>query len=143
MLGYHYPIEYLRAALSAAPALRTLTLESARLTFDAFFDGDYWIQIISEALPHLEHFRFHFSFLDVQGTKYVSMDSILAPFRTTYWLEKKKWIAFCSCYLRSGPESPAEINIYTKSMRHTLKEHFHCSALTLANQSLQVSIIIL
>jgi hypothetical protein len=77
-------------------ALRHLKLISRKREFDSMFDGCHWQKIIQIKLPYLDKFEFFFSYLHHQGHNLINLESVIAPFRASFWLVDKQWFVSCA-----------------------------------------------
>ncbi|CAF4121460.1 unnamed protein product, partial [Adineta steineri] len=79
--------------LSWTPTLIHLELVFHRDLFDSALDGYRLEQIIKNKLPLLSQFTFFFSYKYFSQPKNTpnSIKTIIAPFRTPFWLEEKRW----------------------------------------------------
>ena len=103
--------------LSQTPSLRHLKLTSYE---DFVIDGSRWEQLIKTKLPALNNFEFYMDlYLSrlVDDTPKLVIDEIIAPFRSPFWIEEKRWLVTCSwSYTRETGEmytSPICISKYT------------------------------
>ncbi|CAF3384278.1 unnamed protein product [Rotaria sp. Silwood2] len=63
-------------------------------TDSSLFDGYEWECFIETQLSRLKQFEFYFSRFALSNENYMStMRSLIAPFRTPFWLENKHWTA--------------------------------------------------
>jgi hypothetical protein len=84
----------IESVLSLTPSLVHLNVSGFEHSFDAsLYDGSRWAKLISTKLPRLNKFEFRFS--QTCNSEY-DMESILAPFRTPFWVEKKRWFVACN-----------------------------------------------
>ena len=105
------PIQDLRLLLSLTPSLVHLKLISYQTTFNPKANDYNWEQFIRSQLPHLDEFEFLFS-NSVRGSDDItSLDSLIAPFQTPFWLDDKRWFVTCDYVFRSS-----EIRLYTTTM---------------------------
>ena len=134
----HLPIANLQSVLSWTSSLVHLTLTTTRCEFDSVFEGHFWEEFITMTLPCLKYFNFLFCYVDINSTVDLSLELIIAPFRTSFWLNEKKWLVSCNYAFRIGPETPAQINLYTASMPTTLSNvYLKCTASPMKSHSLQ------
>jgi hypothetical protein len=109
----HLPIENLQSVLSWTPSLVDLTLTTTQSVFDSIFEGHFWEEFITVTLPFLKHFKFSFRYVNTNSVAELSLESIITPFRTSFWLNEKHWLVSCNYTFRMGPEAPSEIILYT------------------------------
>ncbi|CAF5099337.1 unnamed protein product, partial [Rotaria sp. Silwood1] len=93
------------ALLSRLPALKHL-----RLLFPScepnskLFDGSRWEKFIQTKLPLLDKFEFSFEVFKRFNSNDVTIESLIAPFRTRFWLENKNWLIKCNLQEEIGGE---------------------------------------
>ncbi|CAF1505018.1 unnamed protein product, partial [Adineta steineri] len=116
------PMKDIQLLLLKTPGLINLKLTSVNRVFDTLFNGTSWEVFIRNALPSLIKFEFFFEsclsekHYDHNGRCYyhkedyihTSLNSIILPFRTPFWLVEKCWFVTCDFTIKSG-----EIRIYT------------------------------
>ncbi|CAF3983850.1 unnamed protein product [Rotaria sp. Silwood1] len=119
------PTKYIQSLLSETPDLVNLKLISHKRQFDSLFDGAYWEKFVQTKLPLLIRFEFFFESClskrqqEYDGTYYydekddnnnthTSLNSIILPFRTPFWLDEKRWLVACDFLLEDG-----DLRIYT------------------------------
>ena len=107
------PIQYLQSMLSLTPSLIRLKLVSSRSTFDDVFDGFCWMQFIQNRLSSLNDLNFYFKYRLRATDNFRSIGSIIAQFRTPFWLNDKQWFVTCDYII-----SKCEIVLYTESFRY-------------------------
>ena len=100
--------------LSVTPSLSQLKLISCGCAFDLIIDNSYWEKLISSKLCQLEKFDFFFSYQYDQSSGFVSLESLIIPFRTEFWLHEKRWSVSCAYALKLS-----EIWMYTTPI-HTI-----------------------
>ncbi|CAF4083866.1 unnamed protein product, partial [Adineta steineri] len=103
------PIEYLRLFLLLTPALVNLKLISPRKVYGPVFDGSFWEQFIQIRLTKLNKFEFFFVYPIQRNLPVHSVDSIIATFRTPFWINDKHWFATCDHVVKTS-----QIILYTK-----------------------------
>ena len=96
--NYSILLQNLVALLSPIPSLQHLKLISYTKTFDYVFDGAIWQDFILINMPNLERFEFFFSYscppyLNIATP---SLNSIVQPFRTPFYLDDKRWFVTCA-----------------------------------------------
>ncbi|CAF4640415.1 unnamed protein product, partial [Rotaria sp. Silwood2] len=80
---------------------RLPTLKHLRLLFPScepksgLFDGSRWEEFIRSKLPLLNKFEFSFNVSKRFHPNDVTIESLIAPFRTPFWLESKNWCIKC------------------------------------------------
>ncbi|CAF2849929.1 unnamed protein product [Rotaria sp. Silwood2] len=118
------PTKYIQSLLSETPDLLNLKMISHKRQFDSLFDGAHWEKFIRAKLPLLIRFEFFFeSCLSKRQLEYdgrycydkqhgddthISLNSIILPFRTPFWLDEKHWLVACDFLLGDG-----DLRIYT------------------------------
>ena len=107
------PIQYLQSLLSRTPSLIRLELVSSRSTFDDVFDGSFWMDFIRNRLSSLNDLNFFFKYRPRRTDNFRSIGSIIAQFRTPFWLNDKQWFVTCDYII-----SRCEIVLYTESFRY-------------------------
>ena len=83
------------------PSLRHLKLTGSRRTFDSVFDGSYWEKLVSKKLSQLDKLEFFFSYQYGTNENLISLESLIVPFRTQFWLLTKRWFVVCAFTLKS------------------------------------------
>ena len=81
-------IDHLEYVLFLTSSLTHLKL----VGYGAYEDGKRWEQFIQLNLPHLKKFEFFFTITLVNFPQPSYVESILSSFRSSFWLEQKKWI---------------------------------------------------
>ena len=100
--------------LSLVPALTHLRLigDCPDLS-NSIFDGSQWEAFIQTKLHLLNKFEFSFTCWKDYGagkTTYNNMESMIASFQTSFWLETKRWFVTIAC---SNHEYIQEINVHS------------------------------
>ncbi|CAF0895642.1 unnamed protein product [Adineta steineri] len=97
IMGCSLSLEELELLLSWTPILIDLELIFHCDLFDSVLDGYCLEQIIKSKLPLLRQFTFFFSYKYFSRSDNApnSIKSIIAPFRTPFWLEEKSWFVIC------------------------------------------------
>lgn len=113
--------QYFELLLKPINALRNLKLVSRKRNFDSMFDGCCWEEIIRIKLPYLDKFEFFFSHSNIQGDNFISLESLIAPFRTAFWLNDKQWFVSCAAVFSSSAiwlhTTPINIHDIGRSVR--------------------------
>jgi hypothetical protein len=99
---YSLSMNHLELLLSLTPSLRHLKMVSDLNRLDSVFDGSHWEECIRTKLRSLVKLEFFFSYTVGRNQHYTSLDSLIAPFRTPFWLEDKHWFVTCSYVISSG-----------------------------------------
>jgi hypothetical protein len=114
-------MEDLECLLLLTPSLVHLKLVSSRSTLDSIFIGSYWEQFIQNNLLSLNKFQF---FLTCNTDKFNdtnTLDSLILPFQTSFWLNDNHWFVICDYTLRESKiklyTTPVCQNIGTRSPR--------------------------
>ena len=94
--------EDLQMVLQLTPSLLHLKLISFRPKFSSIFDGSYWEQFLQRELPQLHKFEFVLAYVPPHSNDYPSQMSIIAPFRSSFWLDNKQWFVTCDYVLSSA-----------------------------------------
>ena len=105
----------LKSLLSLTPSLVHLQLFAVRSVFDSILNGIYWEQFIQDKLFSLEEFQFCFQCQFKDYTDAIRIDSLILPFQTPFWLDKKHWFVTCDYVPKD-----IFIQIYTKSLHDTV-----------------------
>jgi len=92
----------LECLLTLTPSLSHLKLVSSRSTFDSIFDGSYWERFIQEKLPLLNQFQFFLTCTSKKFDDTTTLDSLILPFQSPFWLKNKNWFVICSYILRQS-----------------------------------------
>jgi hypothetical protein len=88
----HVSIDELESFLSLTSSLVHLKLIGTESTLD----GNRWEQFIQTNLPLLDKFEFFFNnWRPGQNQNLVDIELIIAPFRSPFWVEYKKWFVIC------------------------------------------------
>jgi len=82
--------------LSPVPSLRHFKLISQRKTFDPMLDSSCFEQIIQTKLPAINKFEFFFFYEYAPNDDVINLASLIAPFRTSYWIDDKRWFVSCA-----------------------------------------------
>jgi hypothetical protein len=99
---YSLSMNLLDSLFSLTPSLRHLQMVSNLYRLDSVFNGSQWEQCIRTKLRSLIKLEFFFSCTVGTNQPYTSLDSLIAPFRTPFWLEDKHWFVTCSYVIKSG-----------------------------------------
>jgi hypothetical protein len=94
-------IDKLKLILPLTPSLFHLKVIVEESRFRDMLDGDCWKEFIQNKLLFLKKFEFSFSY-DSDRDTYDSLNSIITPFRTPFWLKDKHWIVICDFILSSS-----------------------------------------
>ena len=81
-------IDRIEFLLSHTPSLVYLKILSESIDLS---DGYFWEAIIQEKLPQLVDFRFACQRTIGVRNPYVNLPTLIAPFKTPFWLEIKRW----------------------------------------------------
>lgn len=81
----------LRSMLSLTPCLTYLKLICLQHHGILGSSGYQWENFIQEKLPLLSDFKFYFAYTYSNNYDYCSLESIIACFRTQFWLKTKHW----------------------------------------------------
>jgi hypothetical protein len=84
-------MDALELILLLTPALIHLKVISSRKEHDSAFDGSVWERIIETKLPSLKKLQLFFSYKFLYGASSPALESIITPFQTTFWVNKKHW----------------------------------------------------
>jgi hypothetical protein len=101
-------IPKLECLLSLTPSLAHLKLVSSRSTLDPIFDGSYWEQFIQNKLLLLNKFQFFFTDNTYKSHNSTTLDSLILPFQSPFWLNNKHWFVTCDYIPRES-----KIKLYT------------------------------
>ncbi|CAF1661467.1 unnamed protein product [Adineta ricciae] len=104
-------MEHFRLVLITVPSLTYLKLMSTRLMYGHVFNGSFWEEFIQIRFPQLKTFEFHFTYPIQDNAIVHSVNSIIASFRTSFWLQDKRWFTICDHFIKSK-----QIAVYTKSI---------------------------
>ena len=107
--------EHVNLFVSHLSSLRYLKFNSTREQFDSLFDGSFWEELISSKLPQLKYLNLNISMKCQNNNDYKSLQSIIEPFRTPFWLVDKRWFVTCAYGLSTNLIKLSTIhqNIYT------------------------------
>ncbi|CAF1617670.1 unnamed protein product, partial [Didymodactylos carnosus] len=83
-------LEQLKILLKQLPQLTELTLKCNQQLMPLINDLEY---LISDSLPLLRKFQFLFNLKDLPAT--LSVDDLLRPFESDFWLKQKRWFVRC------------------------------------------------
>ncbi|CAF2626368.1 unnamed protein product [Rotaria sp. Silwood2] len=82
--------------LSHVPRLTHLRLIGQKpLTDPLLFDGSRWENFIQTKLSLLNKFEFWFTRYAINNQDYTTIEPLIVPFRTSFWLEFKHWFVKC------------------------------------------------
>ena len=93
------PTQQLELLLSTVPQLRHLAIGFPELFDKCFIDVYDCENFIRTELNYLDRLEF-FYYYELSQDRMPSFDSILAPFRTPFWLNEKHWFVDCECIFR-------------------------------------------
>ncbi|UJR12256.1 hypothetical protein I4U23_016433 [Adineta vaga] len=105
-------IEYIRLILISVPSLTYLKLISFRSVYGPVFDGSFWEQLIQIRLSKLKKFEFCFTYRIRKDARVHTVNSIIASFRTPFWLYNKQWFTTCDHLIKSSYVAIYTIPIY-------------------------------
>ncbi|CAF3188411.1 unnamed protein product [Rotaria socialis] len=111
----------IESVLSFLPTLTHLQLMSEdRLLDTRLFDGSCWENFIRAKLPLLNKFEFYFSRIAITDPDCITVESVIASFRTSFWLEIKHWIV--KCHHECGKYYP-KYHLYSIPI---IQDNFNC-----------------
>jgi hypothetical protein len=112
----------LQLILSITPALVHLKLISRRSTFDSWFNGSCWEELIQTKLPLLNKFDFYVCRTSDNNQNIDDVNTVIAPFRTLFWLDNKRWFVTCIHIIRSSmiwlSTTPVDVTNFKYSTRY-------------------------
>ncbi|UJR32780.1 hypothetical protein I4U23_020240 [Adineta vaga] len=82
-------METIELLLTMTPSLRYLFLLNNNNV--DLFDGTRWEYLVEMKLPYLNTFQFAFQNVIDVNCEDMDLESILAPFQTSFWLQTKQW----------------------------------------------------
>ncbi|CAF1258779.1 unnamed protein product [Rotaria sp. Silwood1] len=89
-------MDEIESLLSLLPMLKYLRLLGQRYSIDhQFFDGSRWEELIQSKLPLLNQFHFWFYNSQDFDSNRATVESLIAPFQTPFWLKNKNWFIKC------------------------------------------------
>ena len=102
----------LQIALSQTPCLRYFKIITSSVEM---MDGSRWEQMIKTKLPLLNKFEFYTRSerYRSQGNVESVLNEMIAPFRTSFWRDEKRWRVTCELV---STENRITITIYTSPM---------------------------
>jgi hypothetical protein len=83
--------------LSLTSTLVYLKLVSLTRISDLIYNGSRWEQFIQMKLPYLDKFEFFFWSSRATYLVHYDVERTIARFRTSFWLEYKRWFVNCTC----------------------------------------------
>ncbi|UJR08750.1 hypothetical protein I4U23_013007 [Adineta vaga] len=87
---------HLERFLSLTPSLVQLKIINCSLTPNSLIDGLYWEMLIKTKLFLLRQFQFVFYQLHLRIYECTDdVEVLIRPFRTSFWLEDKRWFVNC------------------------------------------------
>ena len=92
-------IDDLQSGLSFTPCLHHLKIINCSLKR---IDGSRWEDLISSTLPVLDKFEFYTTLFHREPKEHTDtcvLDGLIAPFRTPFWTEAKRWQVICNLFL--------------------------------------------
>ena len=92
----------LECLLTLTPSLSHLKLVSSRSTYDSIFDGFYWERFIQEKLLLLNQFQFFLTYTSKKFDDTITLDSLILPFQSPFWVNNKNWFVICGYILRQS-----------------------------------------
>jgi hypothetical protein len=87
----HLQTKHLESLLSLTPSLIHLKLIFFQRLSGLKSDGIIWKSFIQEKLPFLSKFEFFFAYTYSRNYDTHDLKTIVAPFRTRFWLKDKHW----------------------------------------------------
>ncbi|CAF1295401.1 unnamed protein product, partial [Adineta steineri] len=96
-----FSLKNLTLLLSPIPTLVHLKLISHRSILDSFFHGSRLEELIRAKAPALVRFEFFLSYNYQENDRFISLESLMDPFRTPFWLNDKRWFVTCA-YVPKG-----------------------------------------
>jgi len=106
--------EDLESLLSLTPLLVHFKMASTRSVFDSVFDATFWEKLVQTKLLCFNKFEFFFTYFVEENTITPSLESIISPFRTPFWLNDKHWFVTCEYILNY-----AQLKLYTTAVSTT------------------------
>ncbi|CAF1416287.1 unnamed protein product [Adineta steineri] len=103
-------MEDLKCLLLLTPSLVHLKVVSSRSKTDLIFDGSYWEELIQNNLLLLNKFQFFFTCDANNSNAITTLDSLILPFQSSFWLNIKHWLVACD-YIHGE----SKIRLYTTS----------------------------
>jgi hypothetical protein len=88
-------IDHLESLLSFTPSLVYLHIVNCFSTFRFLHRLSQWEQFIRQKLPLLENFKFYINIHDHQYENVKQIQPIINAFRTSFWIEEKRWYVTC------------------------------------------------
>jgi len=104
--NYDISINDVESVLSLLSMLTHLRLIGERpLANLQLFNGSRWENFIQTKLPLLNKFEFWFTYCTRTDSSCITVESLIAPFRTSFWLKIKDWVVKCDhYYAKYSPE---------------------------------------
>ncbi|CAF3735494.1 unnamed protein product [Rotaria sp. Silwood1] len=112
--NFNITMDNIESLLSLLPSLTHLRLINKTLLTDPLLYDNYrWENFIQTKLPLLNKFEFWFTYLALNNQDFTTVESLIAPFRTSFWLEIKHWLVKCDYELnRISDHSMAILSKY-------------------------------
>jgi hypothetical protein len=101
----------LELLLLRTPSLTHFKLISSKGFDHKMFDGFRWEHFIRMKLPLLNQFDILLSYHHNKNSDIISLESVIIPFQTPFWLEEKCWFATCDYVI-----GYSRTRLYTKSI---------------------------
>ncbi|CAM4940017.1 unnamed protein product [Rotaria socialis] len=123
------PMKHLEKLLSLTSTLVQLKLWFYECGSNILSNGYDWTHLIKTKLPILDRFEFFFSNSTGfhRNTNSTSLAFLIDSFRTSFWLEEKKWFFACDYEFR-----PHKIRIYTTSIKiNDFTDSVRCEVLSI------------
>ncbi|UJR19199.1 hypothetical protein I4U23_022329, partial [Adineta vaga] len=86
--------EHLRSLMSITPKLCELKLMYDKNIFKSLMEIYEWEEFVRLELNFLKKFHFFISY-KISENDPVRLDTIIAPFRDSFWLNEKRWFTIC------------------------------------------------
>ena len=99
------------SVLSLTPFLVYLKITIQYLDNDCHSNGAGWEEFLRRKLIHLKNFQFCFVYKTNEVNQYSSLNRLIQPFKTSFWVNEKRWFVICEFVLKSY-----NIILYTSSL---------------------------
>lgn len=108
----------LETLLSLAPSLEHLRLIRSVDLHPFVSHVPQWEQFIKAKLPLLTKFEFFLTGYAQPSNDVILTESLVAPFRTSFWIEEKRWFTTCDFMLH-----PGNVLLYTTPIFDLQEQH--------------------
>ncbi|CAF3989242.1 unnamed protein product [Rotaria sordida] len=124
----------------------TSSLTHLRLTGSTNEIDFAWEQLIQTNLPLLNQFEFSFYMNIYEDDNSINTDTLIAPFRTPFWIKIKNWFVTCDQFIRDNDNNNNnitrpnyDIHLYSIPVRNHYFHYYSQSIKTTSSTSMDIN----